>query len=41
MAHVGGGRYGYGRRPFVGGYDGYGVDCPYYGSYTWPYTCAY
>jgi hypothetical protein len=41
MAHVGGGHYGYGRRHFVGGYYGSGLDCPYYGSYTWPYTCTY
>ena len=41
MAHVGGGLYGYGRRHFVGGYYGSGLDCPYYGSYAWPYTCAY
>jgi hypothetical protein len=32
-----GGRRHFGRRGF---YD-YGLDCPYYTSYTPPYTCTY
>jgi hypothetical protein len=42
MAHIGHERLGAGRRRFVGGglYD-YGLGCPYYTSYTWPYTCNY
>ena len=32
--------FGYGRRHFVrGGLYGYGLDCPYYQPYTWPYNC--
>jgi hypothetical protein len=30
-----------GRRYYGGGYYDYGLDCPYYQSYAWPYTCAY
>jgi hypothetical protein len=42
MAHVGHEHFGVGRRHFVdGGLYGYGLDCPYYKSYTWPYTCTY
>ena len=34
--------FGYGRRHFVrGGLYGYGLDCPYYQRYSWPYTCTY
>jgi len=34
--------FGYGRRHFVrGGLYGYGLDCPYYQQYSWPYTCTY
>jgi hypothetical protein len=33
--------FGYGRRHFVrGGLYGYGLDCPYYQRYSWPYTCT-
>jgi hypothetical protein len=38
MAGMGRAHYGYGRHH--GFYD-YGYGCPYYGSYTWPYTCTY
>jgi hypothetical protein len=38
VARAGHEHYGYGRRR--GFYD-YGLDCPYYQSYTWPYTCTY
>jgi hypothetical protein len=33
----------FGRRRFGGGNYGYGLDCPYYPSYTytWPYNCTY
>jgi hypothetical protein len=42
MAHVGHEHFGAGRRHFDGGYyDDYGLDCPYYRTYTWPYTCTY
>jgi hypothetical protein len=42
MAHVGHEHFGVGRRHFVdGGLYGNGLDCPYYKSYTWPYTCTY
>jgi hypothetical protein len=42
MAHAGHEGFGAGRRHFVSGgvYDD-GLDCPYYLSYTPPYTCAY
>jgi hypothetical protein len=42
MARMGHDHAGVGRRRFVGGgfYDG-GLDCPYYTSNTWPYTCPY
>jgi hypothetical protein len=41
MAHVGHDHFGGGRR-FIGrGFYGDGLDCPYYSSYTWPYTCTY
>jgi hypothetical protein len=34
--------FGYGRRHFArGGLYGYGLDCPYYQPYSWPYTCNY
>ncbi len=39
MAGMGRDHYGYGRR-FGGGYYDYGT-CPYYTSYSWPYTCTY
>jgi hypothetical protein len=29
---------GYGGRRFVGDY---GVGCPYYTTYAWPYACTY
>jgi hypothetical protein len=41
MAHAGHERFGGGRR-FIGrGLYGDGLDCPYYDSYTWPYSCTY
>jgi hypothetical protein len=41
MAHVGHEHFGGGRR-FIGrGFYGDGLDCPYYNSYTWPYSCTY
>jgi hypothetical protein len=42
IAGVGRDHFGAGRRRFIGGglYD-YGLDCPYYQSYTPPYTCTY
>jgi hypothetical protein len=45
MAHVGHEHFGhehFGRHRFIGGgiYDD-GLDCPYYTSTTWPYTCTY
>jgi hypothetical protein len=42
FAGVRGDHFG-GRRRFGGGYYGYGygLDCPYYGSFNWPYTCTY
>jgi hypothetical protein len=41
MAHVGPEHFGGGRR-FIGrGLYGDGLDCPYYDSYTSPYTCDY
>jgi hypothetical protein len=41
MAHVGHEHFGGGRR-FIGrGLYGDGLDCPYYDSYAWPYTCDY
>jgi hypothetical protein len=41
MAHANHEHFGAGRRRFVDGeiYDG--LDCPYYTSYTPPYTCIY
>jgi hypothetical protein len=42
MAGVGHGHFGGRRRHFAGrGLYGYGLDCPYYQPYTWPYTCNY
>jgi hypothetical protein len=32
-------RLGRGRHHFVGG--DYGLGCPYYPPYNWPYTCTY
>jgi hypothetical protein len=40
MAGMGRGHYGYGRHRFGGGYYDYD-SCPYYTSYSWPYTCTY
>ena len=42
FAGVRGDHFG-GRRRFGGGYYGYGygLDCPYYSSFNWPYTCTY
>jgi hypothetical protein len=41
MAHVGHENFGGGRR-FIGrGLYGDGLDCPYYDSYSSPYTCDY
>ena len=41
MAHVGHENFGGGRR-FIGrGLYGDGLDCPYYDSYTSPYSCDY
>jgi hypothetical protein len=40
MAGMGRDHYGYGRHRFGGGYYDYGT-CPYYTSYSWPYTCTY
>src|SRR5205807_9643757 len=40
MAHVGHEHLGFGRRRFGGGYYDYGLNCPYYTSFTWPY-CTY
>jgi hypothetical protein len=38
MAHE---HFGGGRR-FIGrGFYGDDLDCPYYSSYTWPYSCTY
>jgi hypothetical protein len=41
MAHVGNEHFG--RHRFGGGYDGYGLDCPYDPYYTYddPYSCTY
>jgi hypothetical protein len=39
MAHLD--HHHFGRRYFGGGYYDNGLDCPYYRSYTWPYTCTY
>jgi hypothetical protein len=33
--------YGYGRHRFGGGFYDYSYGCPYYSSYSWPYTCTY
>jgi hypothetical protein len=41
MAHVGHEHFGGGRRFINRGFYGDGLDCPYYSSYTWPYTCTY
>ena len=46
IAHIGHEHFGAGRHRFVGGgyggYDDYGLNCPYYGSpYYRPYTCDY
>jgi hypothetical protein len=42
MAHVDHDHIGVGRRRFVGnGFYDYGLTCPYYPSYTSPYTCTY
>jgi hypothetical protein len=42
MARVGHDHFGVGRRHFAGrGLYGYGLDCPYYQPYTWPYNCDY
>jgi hypothetical protein len=42
VAGVRGDHFGYrGRRFARGGFYGYGLGCPYYTSYTWPYSCAY
>jgi hypothetical protein len=42
MAHIDHQHFGVGRRHFIGSgvYDD-GLDCPYYTSYTLPYTCTY
>jgi hypothetical protein len=41
MVHVGHDHFGhFGRRRFGGGFYDYGLDCPYYASYTLPY-CTY
>ena len=41
VAHVGHDHFG-GRRHFArGGLYDYGLGCPYYQTYTWPYTCTY
>jgi hypothetical protein len=42
VGHVGHDHLGVGRRYYGGGsyYDD-GLDCPYYQSYAWPYTCTY
>ena len=44
MAGIGRGHFG-GERRFGGirrgGYYGYGLGCPYYGTYSWPYACNY
>jgi hypothetical protein len=42
MARVDGEHLGIGRRHYVNGglYD-YGLGCPYYTSYTPPYSCTY
>jgi hypothetical protein len=39
MAGVRRDHFGHGRRNFVGG--DYGLGCPYYTRYSWPYTCNY
>ena len=42
VARVGHDHFGVGRRHFAGrGLYGYGLDCPYYQPYTWPYNCDY
>jgi hypothetical protein len=41
MAHADRGRFGAGRGRFFGGESYDGLDCPYYTSYTPPYTCTY
>jgi hypothetical protein len=42
MARVDHQHFGVGRRRFIGdGIYDYGLDCPYYTSYTLPYTCTY
>jgi len=43
--HIAGMRQGHfdlGRRHFArGGFSDYGLGCPYYTPYSWPYTCNY
>jgi hypothetical protein len=41
MAHVGHEHFGGGGRFVNRGFYGDGLDCPYYSSYSWPYTCTY
>jgi hypothetical protein len=42
MAGMRGEHFGGGRRHFArGGLYDYGLGCPYYQTYTWPYTCDY
>jgi hypothetical protein len=41
MAHVGHEHFGGGGRFINRGFYGDGLDCPYYSSYSWPYTCTY
>jgi hypothetical protein len=41
MAHADHEHFGGGRHRFVGGVYDDGLDCPYYTSYTPPYTCTY
>jgi hypothetical protein len=41
MARVDRGHLGVGRRRFGGGLYDYGLDCPYYDSYTLQDTCTY
>jgi hypothetical protein len=40
MAGMRGEHFGGGRRHFARG-GLYGLGCPYYQTYTWPYTCDY
>jgi hypothetical protein len=32
---------GYGGRRFVSDHWGFGLGCPYYAMYAWPYACTY